>query len=110
MGKINILATAELGFRAVTLILNYKDFNYVDFYNNEYSDNNSLPTVAATGANSVALTPDWGIDVAESSIYAGGITTDTSNLGTAIDEANQNGMTAFVGPLIDFLSNQRSTI
>jgi len=92
----------------VALPLTYKGFNYVDFYNNEYSDNNSLPAVAATGANSVALTPDWGIDVAESSIYAGGITTDTTNLGTAITDANTNGMTAFVRPLIDFLYNQKS--
>ncbi|HEV2336832.1 MAG TPA: hypothetical protein VGS13_15110 [Stellaceae bacterium] len=93
---------------ATGLSLTYKGFNYVDYYNQEYSDHNTLPAVAGTGANAVALTPDWGIDVAQSSIYAGGETTDTTNLGTAIREANQNGMTAFVRPLVDFLYNQKS--
>jgi hypothetical protein len=42
------------------LKLTYYGFNYGDYYNGEYADNNSLSAVAATGANSVALTPDFG--------------------------------------------------
>ncbi|MGC2414835.1 MAG: AIDA repeat-containing protein, partial [Stellaceae bacterium] len=106
-GKGGTLVTDPPAASGLSLL--YKGFNYVDYYNQEYSDNNTLPAVAGTGANGAALTPDWGIDVAESSIYAGGETTDTTNLGTAIREANQNGMTAFVRPLIDFLYNQKST-
>jgi VCBS repeat-containing protein len=97
------------GERDVTLTLTYKGFNYVDYYNGEYSDNDTLSDVEATGANSVALTPDWGIDLATSSIYAGGATTDSlADLTTAIDEANADGMTSFVRPLIDFLYPQES--
>jgi len=93
----------------VTLTLTYKGFNYVDYYNGEYSDNDTLSDVEATGANSVALTPDWGIDLATSTIYAGGATTDSlADLTTAIDEANADGMTSFVRPLIDFLYPQES--
>ena len=65
--------------------------------------------VASTGAHSVAETPDYGIDVAESSIYSGGGTTDTlANQQAAIAAATQNGMTSFVRPLIDYLYNQQS--
>jgi hypothetical protein len=92
------------------LKLTYYGFNYGDYYNGEYADNNSLSAVAATGANSVALTPDFGIDIASSSVYAGGATTDTgANLKTAITDATADGMTSFVRPLIDYLYPQEST-
>jgi hypothetical protein len=93
------------------LTLAYRGYNYVDFYNGEYASGNlnSLNSVAATGAHSVALTPDFGIDVAQSSIYAGGITTDTvADQQAAIAAATQQGMTSFVRPLIDFLYDQSS--
>jgi hypothetical protein len=95
----------------MTLSLPFMGFNYVDFYNGEYSAANlaSLMQVAMTGASSVAETPDWGIDVAQSSIYAGGATTDTfANQEAAMAAATQNGMTSFVRPLIDYLYNQVS--
>jgi hypothetical protein len=102
--------TAAFGWSiAVSLTLTYYGYNYVDYYNGEYANNDTLPEVAATGANSVALTPDFGIDVASSTIYAGGDTTDTvADLTTAIDEASENGMTAFVRPLVDILYPQAS--
>jgi VCBS repeat-containing protein len=97
----------------MALTLKYKGFNYPDFYDGEYSASNlsaSLPDVVTTGANSVALTPDFGIDIAASSVYAGGGTTDTTtDLAAAISAATQDGLTSFVRPLIDFLYPQEST-
>lgn len=94
----------------MTLRLQFKGFNYVDYYRGEYSDNNSLDGVVKTGSNGVALTPDWGIDIADSKIYAGGATTDTlANLRLAVDEANDVGLTSMVRPLVDILYNQKSS-
>src|SRR5579864_1579098 len=89
----------------------FRGYNYVDYYNGEYAAGNlgSLQQAAATGAHSVALTPDYGIDVAESTIYSGGATTDTvADQQAAIAAAAQNGLTTFVRPLIDFLYDQVS--
>jgi autotransporter passenger strand-loop-strand repeat protein len=97
---------------ATGLSLTDKGFNYVDYYNGEYNSTNlkSLSSVAATGADSVALTPDWGIDVATSSVYMGGGTTDTlADLTAAVQAASAEGMTSFVRPLIDILYPQAST-
>jgi VCBS repeat-containing protein len=92
----------------VTLKLTYKGFNYVDYYNGEYA-NNTLSTLATTGANSVALTPDYGIEIANSIVYAGGATTDTqANLTTTIKNATSDTLTSFVRPLVDFLYPQLS--
>jgi VCBS repeat-containing protein len=66
--------------------------------------------VEATGANSVALTPDFGIDIAASTVYAGGATTDTTaDLSAAVTAAAKAGLTSFVRPLVDFLYPQAST-
>jgi Ca2+-binding RTX toxin-like protein len=91
------------------LQLLFKGFNYVDYYNGEYSNNDTLNGVVQTGSNSVALTPDWGIDIADSTVYAGGATTDTlANLELAIREANARGLTSMVRPLVDILYDQQS--
>jgi len=96
----------------MSLTLTYKGFNYVDFYNGIYEQANldaTLPEVAATGADSVALTPDFGIDVATSTVYAGsGITDTTSDLTAAVDKATAEGLTSLVRPLIDILYPQVS--
>src|ERR1700723_4262136 len=95
----------------MSLTLTYKGFNYVDFYNGIYEQANldaTLPEVAATGADSVALTPDFGIDVATSTVYAGsGITDTTSDLTAAVDKATAEGLTSLVRPFIDILKTQR---
>ncbi len=93
----------------MTLKLAYKGFNYVDYYNGEYG-NNSLATLLTTGANSVALTPDYGIQIGNSTVYAGGATTDTpANLAAIAKSATSDGLTSFVRPLIDFLYPQASS-
>jgi hypothetical protein len=76
----------------MALALRYKGFNYVDYFNGEYAGYNTLPEVAASGADSVALTPDFGIDVATSTIYAGDATTDSvADLQAAIKDASADG-------------------
>ncbi len=98
------------------LSLTYQGFNYVDFYNGIYDTANltspttGLGAVAATGANSVAMTPDFGFDIAASSAYAGGATTDTvTDLTAAIEDSTAAGMSSFVRPLVNFLYPQAST-
>ena len=94
----------------MALTLTYKGFNYVDYFNGEYSDYDTLSGVEGTGANGIALTPDYGIDIADSTIYAGDATTDTiADLTLAIDDAADDGLTSFVRPLIDYLYPQEST-
>ena len=50
--------------------LSFKGFNYVSYYNGGYANANSLPALAGTGANAVALSFEYGIDVKNSAVYA----------------------------------------
>jgi hypothetical protein len=57
--------------------LTFKGFNYVSYYNGAYENADSLAALAATGANSVALTFEYGIDVQHSAVYADATYTDS---------------------------------
>jgi hypothetical protein len=54
----------------VTLSLTYKGFDYTAYYNGAYENANSLPSLASTGANSVELSLDYGIDPQTNTVYA----------------------------------------
>ncbi len=87
-----------------SLSLSYKGFNYVSYYNGGYVNADSLPALAATGANSAALNLEYGIDVQHSAVYADANYTDSlAALGATIAEAKSRGMSVMVRPLIDFL-------
>jgi serralysin len=89
----------------LTLLLNYKGFDYVAFFNGAYEDNNSLATLSQTGANSIEATLDYGIDVNTSQVVADPDYTDSlSALGDTIAQAEQRGLSVMVRPLIDFLN------
>jgi hypothetical protein len=84
--------------------LTYKGFNYVSYYNGGYENADSLSALVATGANAVALSFEYGIDVHNSSVYADQNYTDSLTVvGTTIAEAKAKGMSVMVRPLIDFL-------
>jgi hypothetical protein len=89
----------------LTLLLNYKGFDYVAFFNGAYEDNNSLSALAQTGANSIEATLDYGIDVNTSQVVADPNYTDSlTALGNTIAQAEQLGLSVMVRPLIDFLN------
>src|ERR1700722_4043259 len=84
--------------------LAYKGFNYVSYYNGAYENADSLPALVATGANTVALDIEYGIDVVNSAVYADANYTDSlTALAATITEAKGDGLTVMVRPLIDFL-------
>ena len=84
--------------------LTYKGFNYVSYYNGAYENADSLPALVGTGANAVALTLEYGIDVQNSAVYADATYTDSlTALAATITEANDRGLSVMVRPLIDFL-------
>jgi autotransporter passenger strand-loop-strand repeat protein len=95
----------------MTLQLTYAGFNYVADVDGSYASANSLPAmISDTDSNSVALTVDYGIDAATSTVYAnytsGGITGNTETLAdltAEIKSAEAKGLTVTVRPLIDFL-------
>ncbi len=88
----------------MTLALQYKGFDYVAFFNGAYEDDNSLPQLTQTGANSIEATLDYGIDVNTSQVVADPNFTDSlAALGSTIAQAEHLGLTVMVRPLIDFL-------
>ncbi len=102
----------------MTLKLTYAGFNYVADVDGSYADANSLPTmIADTASNAVALTDDYGIDVATSTVYADSNTDTTTgntetiaNLTATIEAAESDGLSVLVRPLLDFTADATSTI
>jgi hypothetical protein len=88
----------------VTLSLTNQGFDYVAYYNGAYENADSLDALAATGANSVEASLDYGIDPQTSTVYADSSYTDSlSALGATIKQAAGLGLSAMVRPLIDFV-------
>jgi hypothetical protein len=86
-----------------------KGFDYPAFYNGAYEDSDSLPTLVQTGANSVEVTLDYGIDARTSQVVADPNYTDSlAALGDTIAQAESLGLTVMVRPLIDFLNPAES--
>jgi hypothetical protein len=84
--------------------LNFKGFNYVSYYNGGYANADSMPALVTTGANAVALSFEYGIDVNTSTVYADPNYTEASSvIASTIAEANSRGLNVMVRPLIDFL-------
>ena len=84
--------------------LSFKGFNYVSYYNGGYFNADSLPALAGTGANAVALSFEYGIDVKNSAVYADANYTDSQSvIAATIAEANSRGLSVMVRPLLDFL-------
>jgi hypothetical protein len=84
--------------------LSFKGFNYVSYYNGGYVNADSLPALAGTGANAVALAFEYGIDVQNSAVYADANYTDSQSvIAATIAEAKSRGFSVMVRPLIDFL-------
>ena len=80
-------------------------FDYVAYYNGAYEDANSLPALAATGANSVELSLDYGIDPQTNQVYADPNYVDSlTALGAEIRQATGLGLSVMVRPLIDFVN------
>jgi hypothetical protein len=97
-------AVQSSGVSPPSLSLSYKGFNYVSYYNGGYVNADSLPALAATGANSAALNLEYGIDVQHSAVYADATYTDSlTALAATITKANARGLSVMVRPLIDFL-------
>ncbi len=87
----------------------YKGFDYVAFYNGAYENSDSLPTLVTTGANSIEVTLDYGIDAKTSQVVADPNYTDSlTALGDTIAQAESLGLTVMVRPLIDFLNPAES--
>jgi hypothetical protein len=84
--------------------LSFKGFNYVSYYNGGYANADSLPALAGTGTNAVALSFEYGIDVKNSAVYADANYTDSQSvIAATIAEANSRGFSVMVRPLLDFL-------
>ena len=84
--------------------LSFKGFNYVSYYKGGYANADSLPALAGTGTNAVALAFEYGIDVKNSAVYADANYTESQSvIAATIAEANGHGMSVMVRPLIDFL-------
>jgi hypothetical protein len=102
----------------MTLKLTYAGFNYVADVDGSYAQANSLTTMMAdTASNAVALTDDYGIDVATSTVYADsntdtstGNTETISNLTATIADAESDGLSVMVRPLLDFTADATSSI
>jgi len=89
----------------MTLSLTFKGFNYVSYYNGGYENADSLPALETTGANSVALTTDYGINAKTSKVYADANQTDSLQaLSDTILQAESAGLSVMVRPLIDLVS------
>jgi serralysin len=90
----------------VTLQLQFKGFAYPSWWNGAYADpasSQSLDDMAQTHANAIELGGDYFVNTYQSnSIYADPVGTESlANLGTAIDQAHQHGLTVLVKPLVD---------
>ena len=92
----------------MTLTLQYKGFNYVSYYSGAFEDADSLATLAQTGANTVALNLQYGIDSINLIAYSDPVYTDSLNaLSSTIQEALGLGLSVMVRPLIDFVDPTR---
>ena len=97
----------------MTLKLTYAGFNYVADVDGSYADANSLAAmISSANANAVALTDDYGIDPATSTIYADysangttGNTETIANLTATIKAAEADGLSVMVRPLVDFTTD-----
>ncbi|WP_158818588.1 hypothetical protein [Methylocapsa sp. S129] len=84
--------------------LAYKGFDYVAYYNGAYENANSLAALAATGANAIEASIEYGIDPQNSTIYTDANYTDSlTALGATIKQAAGLGLTVMVRPLVDFV-------
>ncbi len=89
--------------------LQYKGFDYPAFYNGAYENSDLLPTLVQTGANSVEVTLDYGINAQTSQVVADPNYTDSlTALGDTIAQAESLGISVMVRPLIDFLNPAES--
>ena len=89
----------------MTLSLVNQGFDYISYYNGAYENANSLDALAATGANSIEASLDYGINPKTDKVYADSSTTDSlAALGATIKEATALGLSVMVRPLIDFVS------
>jgi len=90
----------------VTLQLQFKGFAYQSWSNGAYADPasaQSLDDMVQTHANAIALGDDYFVDTYKSNtVYADPVRTESlADLGIAIDEAHQRGLTVLVKPLVD---------
>ena len=73
----------------------------------------SLASLTPAGVNAVALTADFGIDAANSTVYqndvAGGYTESDTNVAATMDSAVGLGLSVMIRPLIDFLPSNFDT-
>jgi hypothetical protein len=104
-----VMATAVAAAAAPAMAqinsLRAKGFNYVSYYNGGYANADSLPALAGTGANSVALAFEYGIDVQNSAVYADPSYTESQSvIAATIAEAKSRGFAVMVRPLLDFLA------
>jgi hypothetical protein len=89
----------------MTLSLTFKGFDYSSYYNGGFEDANSLGSLVATGANSVALTTDYGINALTSTVYADPVQTDSlTALSDTILQAESLGLSVMVRPLVDLVN------
>ena len=93
----------------MTLRFTYKGFDYPAFVNGSYESNDSLNALVDTNANSVSLSLEYGIDAGNSQIYQDPNFTDSlTALGNTIKEAEADGLSVMVRPLIDFVDAAKS--
>jgi hypothetical protein len=79
-------------------------FDYVAYYNGAYGNDDSLVALAATGANSIEASLEYGIDPQTSTVYPDSNYTDSlAALGATIRQAVGLGLSVMVRPLIDFV-------
>lgn len=103
----------------MALTLQYKGFNFVADYSGSYSDasyddgttmaGSLSQMISQTSSNAVALTEDWGIDAATSTVYDDlpteqnyGQTAPDSDVTAVATQAEADGLSVMLRPLIDF--------
>ena len=92
----------------MTLVLQYRGFDYVSYYNGAFEAADSLAALAQTGANAVALNLQYGIDSVNSIAYADTNYTDSLDaLASTVQEALGYGLSVMVRPLLDFVDPAR---
>ena len=94
----------------MTLKLTYAGFNYVADIDGSYTTSSLSTMVSQTGANSVALTADYGIDAATNTVYADnsagnstGSTESIAGITAQAEAAKAAGLSVIIRPLVDFL-------
>jgi VCBS repeat-containing protein len=94
----------------MTLSLTMKGFDYPAFINGSYADNDSLSALDQTGANSIEVSLDYGIDANTDTVVQDSNYTDTlTDLGATIKQAVGMGLSVMVRPLIDFVDPSELT-